>query len=202
LILSAVFFLKQPAGTVSAPAAADAGIAAPTPTTASNTVMGVANPSPTPPAPVSVATNVVTPEQRQAAIETEIDHLQEWSTSDDPAMLANILTDLSNPEKEIREAAIEATKQFGSSNAIPTVKNVAANTADPDEQIALLQAAEFLSLPSISDASVQSPKTPEQIQADAQRQAARQAQQQKHAGNHKPQPLPSDQNPSPTSNNQ
>jgi HEAT repeat protein len=132
----------------------------------------------------------LTPEQRQAAIDAETDRLQDWSLSDDPGVLPNILADLSNPEKEVREAAIEATKQFGSSNAIPTLRAAVANTTDPEEQIALLEAVEFLSLPGISDSSVQLPRTPEQIQADQQRILQRQAQRQKNAPNRNSQPPP------------
>jgi HEAT repeat protein len=79
--------------------------------------------------------------------------------NDDPASLSNILADLTNPEKEIRDAAIEAAKQFGSTNAIPTLKAVAANTTDTEEQIALLEAANFLSLPPVDFSQPTSPKT-------------------------------------------
>jgi len=54
---------------------------------------------------------------------------------------------------------------------------VAANTTDPEEQIALLEAANFLSLPGVNWGST-TPKTPEQIQADAQRKAEREARRQ------------------------
>jgi hypothetical protein len=109
---------------------------------------------PTAPAPVAaapVATNTLTPEQRQAAIDAETDHLQQWSMNDDPESLSNILADLTNSEKEVRQAAIEAAEQFGSTNAIPILKNLAANDGDPEEKAALLEAAHFLSLPSIFD---------------------------------------------------
>ena len=107
-----------------------------------------------PPAPVAaapVATNTLTDEQRQAAIDAETDRLQQWSMNDDQSSLSNILADLTSPEKEVRKAAIEAAEQFGSTNAIPTLKALAANTTDTEEQIALLEAANFLSLPSIFD---------------------------------------------------
>ena len=133
-------------------------------------------PAPIPAAPAS--TNILTPEQREAAIDAETDRLQQWSANDDPASLSNILTDLTNPEKEIREAAIEATKQFGSSNAIPALKAAAANTADTEEQIALLEAANFLSLPSINFDGSATQRTPEEIQAGAQRRAEREARRQ------------------------
>jgi len=169
-----------------------------------------------PPAPVPVtaapATNTLTPEQRQAAIDAETDRLQEWSMDNDPASLSNILADLTNSEKEIRDAAIEAAKQFGSTNAIPTLKAVAANTTDTEEQIDLLEAANFLSLPSISFDGPPTPQTPEQIQADeqrrAERRARRQTQMQRQAPNQNLQSAPdqsttppSDPNSSGASNN-
>ena len=107
-----------------------------------------------PPAPTVAAAPVadkLTPEQRQAAIDAETDRLQQWSMNDDSASLSSILADLTNPEKAIREAAIEAAQQFGSTNAIPTLNAAAANTTDPEEKAALLEAAHFLSLPSIFD---------------------------------------------------
>jgi len=139
-----------------------------------------------PPAPVPVtaapATNTLTPEQRKAAINAEAERLQEWSMNDDPASLSNILADLTNSEKAVREAAIEAAEQFGSTNAIPTLKAVAANTTDAKEQIALLEAANFLSLPS----ALSIPRTPEQIQAAAQRKADRDARRQAQMQNPAP----------------
>ena len=171
LVLGAAFLLKQHLGNVSTPAPA---------TLESATPALVASVAPPPvPVPVAaapvVATNALTPEQHQATIDAETDRLQQWSMNDDPDSLSNILAALTNPEKEIRDAAIEAAKQFGSTNAIPALKAVAANTTDPEEQIALLEAANFLSLPSISDNSVQLPRTPEQIQAAAQKPAQRES---------------------------
>ena len=198
LVLAGVFPLKWHLGNG---ATAPAAIPAPAD---SNAGAGIVPPSAPPPVPAaSAATNTLTAEHRQAAIDAETDRLQEWSMDDDPASLANILADLTNPEKEIREAAIEAAKQFGSSNAIPTLKAVAANTTDTEEQIALLEAANFLSLPGMTFGGPATPQTPEQIQAAAQRRAEskarRQAQMQNRAGNQNPQ-SPPDQNPPPAPN--
>jgi HEAT repeat protein len=102
--------------------------------------------------------------------------------NDDPASLSSILADLTNSEKEIREAAIEATEQFGSTNAIPILKNLAANDADPKEKAALLDAANFISLPSIFD--VDNSTTP------AEREARKQARMQKQAQNQNPPAAP------------
>jgi hypothetical protein len=183
--LGAAFLLKQHLGNA----------ATPPPVNESATPAPVVSVAP-PPVPASVpaapvSTNALTPEQRQAAIDAETDRLQQWSMDNDPASLSNILADLTNSEKEIRDAAIEAAKQFGSTNAIPTLKAVAANTTDPDEQIALLEAANFLSLPSMDFSGPATPKTPEQIQADAQRrEARRQAQMQNRAPTQNPPAAP------------
>jgi len=172
LALGAVFFLKQHLGNV-APSPTSPESATPAPPPASNVMASVAPPpAPIPAAPASTIT--LTPEQRQAAIDAEIDRLQDWSMNNDPASLSNILADLTSPEKEIRDAAIEAAKQFDSTNAIPTLKAVAANTADTGEQIALLEAADFLSLPSLPPLT-KPPQTREQMKAAAQQ--ARQARQ-------------------------
>jgi hypothetical protein len=63
------------------------------------------------PATVPAITNVVLSAEERAA---EIDRLQDWSMNDDAESLNHIVADLTSPEKEIREAALEATKQFGS----------------------------------------------------------------------------------------
>jgi HEAT repeat protein len=198
LVLGAALYLKQHLGNAARPSASPE-IATPAPAV-SNAVMNVASQSTATP----TVTNTMTPEQRQAAIDAETDRLQQLSMKDDPASLSAILADLTNPEKEVREAAIEAAKQFGSSNAIPTLKAVAADTTDTGEQIALIEAADFLSLPSIDFSKPGTPKTPEQIQADEQRraqaEARRQARLQKHAGNPDSQST-SDQNSHVTPNN-
>jgi HEAT repeat protein len=68
---------------------------------------------------VPAITNVVLSAEERAA---EIDRLQDWSMNDDAESLNHIVADLTSPEKEIREAAIEATKQFGSADAISALK--------------------------------------------------------------------------------
>jgi hypothetical protein len=138
-------------------------------------ITNIPPPAPAPVAAAPVATNTLTPEQRQAAIDAETDRLQQWSMNDDPASLSSILADLTNPEKAVRKAAIEAAEQFGSTNAIPILKNLAAKDEDPEEKAALLEAAHFLSLPSIFE--VGNSITP------AEREARRQARIQKHAPN-------------------
>ena len=101
----------------------------------------------------------------------------------------------------VATAFVEVTLPDGSYGF--SLKAAADNTDDIQEKIALLEAADFLSLPSIDFTAPASPRTPEQIQADAQRRAEskarRQAQMQNRAGKQDPQ-SPPDQNPSPAPN--
>ena len=199
LVLAVTFYFKQdfvqrpppdPAKTaVLTPPVANPGLA---------TAPGSTRQFGTQPIPVVTSAATVkppmTPEERQAFIEAETSRLQDLSTQDDPASLSPILNDLTNLEKEVRLAAIEATKQFGSKDAIPVLQADVAGVTDTDEKIALLEAADFLSLPTLTDAGVPTPPTPDQLQAiqeQRQRQAARkQYFLQKHAQDQNVLPLP------------
>jgi len=63
--------------------------------------------------------------------------LTDWQTSEDPQALSHILADLYSPEKEIRDAAIDAAEQIHNTNAIPVLKSIAMTNDDTDEQMAL-----------------------------------------------------------------
>jgi hypothetical protein len=108
-----------------------------------------------PVAPVPAAAPETNDVERLQNIGQRVEQLQDWSRNDDAASLANILNDLTNSEKEIRVAAVEAVKQFGSRDAIPALKAAAANAEDPHEKVALLDAADFLALPSLSELRAQ-----------------------------------------------
>jgi len=194
----AMLFLKQHHGGEMDMPVATANVPAALPVE-SNIAVTVA-----PPAPVALTvTNPVTPEQTQETIDAEVGSLREWSMKDDPASLSNILADLTNTNEEIREAAIDATKEFGSTNAIPALKAAADATDDIQQKIAYLEAADFLTLPGIDFSGPIVSRTPEQIQADQQRRGARetrrQAKMQSQSANPDPAP-PADQNPPPNSN--
>jgi hypothetical protein len=172
LLSAALVFLKH-SGHVPMPVVSNPEIT--TAPVVSNTVAAVAPAPAFAPAPVVVKT--VTPEEREAAIQAETDRLYAWSMSDDPQSLSKILGDLTSPEKEIRMAAIEAAKQFGSTNAISTLKTVASTTADTTEQIAMLDAAYFLSLPRLDLTATGSgaSETQDQIQFNQQKIAQNEA---------------------------
>lgn len=112
----------------------------------------------------------VMPDLTQEQVDAEKERLYQWSMSDNASALSNILADITSPNREIRDAAIDATREFHSTNAIPYLKAAAANTDDTAEQIALLQAAEFLSVPAMDHEAA--PVTPEAAEAARQKRAA------------------------------
>jgi hypothetical protein len=189
LVAGAAIYFKPQRNPLAGPATGTETTALPA-TSVANPPRAALPPMTFPAPPVSVAP--LTPEQRQLAIEAETDRLEELSMSDNPADLTPILADLASPEKEIRDAAIEATKQFGSPDAIPALQAAAANTSDPEEKADLLEAADFLALPDVSDlVTPGAPATAQQIQADEQRRNQR-------PHSHVPQSLPT--SPAPDQN--
>lgn len=174
-IIGAIIFVKpHPPTPVPVVKSAPAVKPAPAPVTAWT-------PPPAPPPPAQFK-ETPTPEERQAAIDSEIDRLDDWAMNDDPQSLSNILNDLNSPEKEIRLAAVEAAKQFESTNAIPALRAAAAHAEDSQEAIAMLEAADWLALPT---ADFQPPAsrpqlTPKQQQAVEQDRASAKARRQEY----------------------
>lgn len=125
--------------------------------------------------PRSIATTSG-PEKRAEAIEAEISHLRELAMKADDDALSLIVADLTHPEKEVREVAIESARELGNSNAIPILKAAAQNSEDTQEKIALLEAAEFLGLPQMTFESTPNTRTPEQTRAAEQKMTDRMAQ--------------------------
>ena len=174
LLVTAIFiggaiYLKQHLGPAAPPVVPEV-VAAPAPESPQKNVVADLPPLP-PPAPVPAPVPALSPEQQLAATDAEIERLRVAGLSDNPADLQIILADLSSPEKEIREAALNAAKQFGSTNAIPALLTAATNAVDPKEKIELTEAADFIALPSLAFNTNAVPQTPEQIQADQQKRA-------------------------------
>jgi hypothetical protein len=80
-------------------------------------------------------------------VEQRVAEIMDLGMSDDPESLKTILSEMNNPEGEIRKAAIEATKQFGSADAIPKLE-AALSSADTGDKQDIQEAIEFLKLPS------------------------------------------------------
>ena len=84
-------------------------------------------------------------------VRRRISTLEDLAMDNDSSSLDVILSELTNADPQIRKAALEATIQFASRDAIPKLAEVASQTDDPQEKIALKDAIEFLKLPSLTE---------------------------------------------------
>ena len=73
--------------------------------------------------------------------------LYQLGLSQDPTALPTILTEVHNADPEIRQTALTAVMDFGSTNAIPSLRSEMAWTDDPQEKIQIQKAIKFLELP-------------------------------------------------------
>ena len=89
--------------------------------------------------------------EHEAWIDARADELVKLSWEDDSESLKRILAELENPEPDIRKAALQATANFGSRDAIPYLESLVATSTDADEKIALIQTAEQLKMPTASE---------------------------------------------------
>ncbi|HEU6447963.1 MAG TPA: hypothetical protein VFV23_05960 [Verrucomicrobiae bacterium] len=91
------------------------------------------------------------------SIHEEIQKLSQLQANDDAESLHEILSDLTNSDKTIRAAALESTIQFASRDAVPYLRNLASSTSDPQERTNLIEAADYLELPSWTEIHQQDP---------------------------------------------
>jgi hypothetical protein len=77
--------------------------------------------------------------------------LSQLGLSDDPADLKTILSELNNKDSRLRSSALSAAVQFGSQDAIPSLKNEIAWTDDSQEKVDLLNAIKYLQLPTFQE---------------------------------------------------
>ena len=111
------------------------------------------------PAPPAIATDKppaasppVIPETNHADyVHDRVTELMTLAMNDGSNSLNTIWSDLSNPDKEIRAGALKAVVQFGDRSVTPRLRELAAQAQDPGEKTAMLEAADFLDLPPITD---------------------------------------------------
>jgi hypothetical protein len=163
--LAGIFFLKhlgdrpppEPVASVQPAVSAPAPSPAPPQVSPATNSLVVVVPvtTPTPPR-IAARTNAVTAPDADS-IQKKIDRLQELQANDDAASLKEILAELTNTNKTIRHEAIEATIQFGGHTAVPVLRDLASRTWDPGEKKELLDAADFLELPTLTEIRAQNP---------------------------------------------
>ncbi len=101
--------------------------------------------------PPGGVTNASAQDNYQGYVAQRSAELEKLAMNDDAASLETILSELDNRDPQLRDAALRATIQFGSRDAIPKLKEVAARTDDPQAKRALEDAAAYLTLPSLTE---------------------------------------------------
>jgi HEAT repeat protein len=90
-------------------------------------------------------------------IENHITGLEELAMNNDADSLNLILESLTDPDPQIRAAALEATVQFNSPDAIPSLQAVLARLESPQEKVNVQAAIDYLKLPSFSQTEAKNP---------------------------------------------
>jgi len=114
-------------------------------------------PAPPAPAPPAEATASPVPAQTpndpayQAYVEQRVSELEAMGMKNDPVSRQAILDELLNPDRQIRDAALEAAIQFGDRSVTPRLREIADQTEDADEKAAILDAIDYLNLPSLTE---------------------------------------------------
>jgi len=88
---------------------------------------------------------------QEKEVEARAAELMQLAMNDDTASLETILKELRNPNRALRDAALQAAIQYGSRDAIPSLNEAAQRTDDENERNQLLSAIEFLKLPSLTE---------------------------------------------------
>ena len=77
--------------------------------------------------------------------------LMALAMNNDTNSLNTIWSELANPDKEIRAGALAAVVQFGDHSVVPRLRELPAQTDDATEKAGILEAADFLELPSLTE---------------------------------------------------
>jgi len=100
---------------------------------------------------IQAASDASNNQDEEDYVDQRVSELHDLAMTDDPDSLATITLELDSREPQIRQAALAATIQFGSRDAIPALQNTLQHTGDPQEKINLQKAIDFLALPSMSE---------------------------------------------------
>lgn len=106
-----------------------------------------------PAAPAALAAAVPAPQN----IDDRITGLEALAMNDDADSLKLILEALTDPDPQIRTAALAAAIQFNSPEAIPSLQAALAKVERPQEKVDIQAAIDFLKLPSFSKNEIKSP---------------------------------------------
>jgi hypothetical protein len=85
------------------------------------------------------------------SVEARIENLENLGSASDAESLQKIIAAFDDADSKVRKAAVEAATQFGSRDAIPALQDLEKRVEDPREKVEILDAIEFLKLPSLSE---------------------------------------------------
>ena len=77
--------------------------------------------------------------------------LNELAMEPGPEAHQQIVDELKNPDKAIRLVALEALEQANDRSVVPQMQQIAEQTDDPGEKQAILDAIDFINLPSLTE---------------------------------------------------
>lgn len=95
----------------------------------------------------------------EAWITARTEALENLAWEDDPESMGKILAELRSPLPEIRAAALQATRDFGSLDAVPYLRAIARDTADLQEEKNLNDLIDFLEIPTLLESLDGQPET-------------------------------------------
>jgi len=98
--------------------------------------------------PATVSSSSAEGQTHEEYVEQRVGELMDLGMSDDPESLKTILSEVNNADADIRKAAVEAVKQFGSTNAIPKLEEMLSSTDPTVDKQDIQEAIAFLKLPS------------------------------------------------------
>jgi hypothetical protein len=132
-------------------ASADSGKVSPAVAASNNPVKAPAiNPPPVVSAAPVAGTNAAAAHAQY--VRQQIEKLQALSWNNDVQSRDTILSELkNNPDKTIRAAALEAAIQYDDRSVVPSLQEIAAQTQDPEEKAGILEAIDYINLPSLSE---------------------------------------------------
>jgi len=171
ILLASKAFRPQPA----APPGNQANVSPiPAPKTPSNNLVEVhvISSPPVVSAPPVADTNAAA--EHAESVHQRIEELNALAMNNDTESRDTILSELrTNSDRTIRAAALEAAIQFGDRSVVPPLQEIAAQTEDPEEKQKILEAIDYINLPSLTEylaahPAPAKPAAPEPSPTDAQ----------------------------------
>jgi hypothetical protein len=115
------------------------------------------------PAPVFFAAPVTVtndPAEHEKYMRQRIKELNGLAMNGDVESRDAILSEVkTNSDRRIRAAALEAAIQFDDRSVVPALQDIAAQTADPEEKASILEAIDYINLPSLTEYMAANPSS-------------------------------------------